>query len=51
MAKFTANEDELLVEELQKYPPIFDYEDQNYKNIMIKENAWKKIAFARENCI
>lgn len=46
MAKFSEDQDEILIEELQKYPAIYDYENENYKNFIIKENGWKKIAFA-----
>ncbi|CAH1960684.1 unnamed protein product [Acanthoscelides obtectus] len=44
MEKFNANEDDILIDEVQKYPAIFDYEHENYKNFICKENAWKKIA-------
>ncbi|KAK5647829.1 hypothetical protein RI129_002721 [Pyrocoelia pectoralis] len=46
MAKFSAGQDEILIEEIQKYASIYDYESDNYKNFLVKENAWKKIAFS-----
>lgn len=46
MAKFSTIQDEILIEEIQKYPAIYDYESENYKNFLIKENGWKKIAFS-----
>ncbi|XP_030745010.1 uncharacterized protein LOC115874086 [Sitophilus oryzae] len=43
MARFSGDDAEILIEEVQKYECIFDYED---KNFIIRENAWKKIAIS-----
>ncbi|KAJ8927074.1 hypothetical protein NQ314_020505, partial [Rhamnusium bicolor] len=32
--------------EIQKYPSIYNYEDENYKNFVVKENGWKKVSFS-----
>lgn len=44
MARFSANDDEILIEDVQKFECIFNYESKNYKNFLIKENAWKEVA-------
>ncbi|KAL1488929.1 hypothetical protein ABEB36_014715 [Hypothenemus hampei] len=44
MARFSSNDDEILIEEIRKYPSLYNYEDANYKNFVIKENGWKNVA-------
>lgn len=41
---FNENEDELLIQEVQKHSAIFDMEHKDYKHLNIKENIWKEIA-------
>ncbi|KAL1516155.1 hypothetical protein ABEB36_000074 [Hypothenemus hampei] len=44
MARFSSNDDEILIEEIRKYPSLYNLEDENYKNFVIKENGWKNVA-------
>ncbi|GIY13054.1 hypothetical protein CEXT_590071 [Caerostris extrusa] len=40
--------DELLINEVQKYPHLYDLSDANHKNKFMRENAWQQIGFAME---
>lgn len=45
MGKYSKVE-EKLIEEIQKYPALWNTKDNNYKNKNIKENAWQLVAQA-----
>ncbi|GIX86526.1 hypothetical protein CEXT_239301 [Caerostris extrusa] len=40
--------DEILINEVQKYPHLYDLSDANHKNKFMRENAWQQIGFAME---
>ncbi|KAL4125939.1 hypothetical protein QTP88_010176 [Uroleucon formosanum] len=41
---FSPSEDEILLQEIQKNPILFDLSDANYKNIVLKDRIWKEIS-------
>lgn len=41
---FSPSEDEILLQEIQANPILFDLSDANYKNIVMKDSIWKKIS-------
>ena len=41
---FSASEDEILIQEVQKNSVLFNIGDKNYKNIILKDNIWKDIS-------
>lgn len=41
---FSAEEDEMLIGEVSKYPQLFDHENKDFKNLEIRENIWKIIS-------
>lgn len=45
MGKYTKVE-EKLIEEIEKYPALWNTKDINYKNKNIKENAWQIVTDA-----
>lgn len=46
--KFSAFEDEKLIEEVRKYSAIYDPEQRDYKNLTIKDAIWEKIGVLLE---
>ncbi|GIX91741.1 hypothetical protein CEXT_593201 [Caerostris extrusa] len=40
--------DEVLINEVQKYPHLYDFRDANHKNKFMTENAWQQIGFVME---
>ncbi|GIY10264.1 hypothetical protein CDAR_395731 [Caerostris darwini] len=40
--------DEVLINEFQKYPHLYDLSDANHKNKFMRENAWQQIGFSME---
>ncbi|KAL4084069.1 hypothetical protein QTP88_029385 [Uroleucon formosanum] len=43
MTKFSKVEDEALVECIAKYPPIYNPQNKNYKDLNIRDAIWKNI--------
>lgn len=41
---FSASEDEILIQEIQKNSVLYNIGDKNYKNILLKDNIWKDIS-------
>ncbi|KAL4083006.1 hypothetical protein QTP88_028336 [Uroleucon formosanum] len=41
---FSPSEDEILLQEIQANPILFDLSDANYKNIVMKDSIWKEIS-------
>ncbi|KAL4127218.1 hypothetical protein QTP88_011408 [Uroleucon formosanum] len=41
---FSASEDEILIQEVQKNSILFNIRDKNYKNIILKDIFWKDIS-------
>lgn len=41
---FSASEDVILIQEVQKNSVIYNIGDKNYKNILLKDNIWKDIS-------
>ena len=40
----TLEEDEILAEEVKKYPALYDKRIKDYKNLNVNNNAWTKVA-------
>lgn len=41
---FTRDEDEKLCELVANHPPLYDYSNSNFKDLILKDNTWKEIA-------
>jgi hypothetical protein len=41
---FSPSDDEILLQEVQANPILYDLANANYKNIIMKDNIWKEIS-------
>lgn len=41
---FSPSDDEILLQEVQTNPILYDLADANYKNIIMKDSIWKEIS-------